>query len=319
MRRFDLRSTVHPLRHLLGGGSVVAFNAGPDGEVWIVLALEPLDYRTPGNGFATFAKTIPDRGQRYRVLSLRHGQVELDVVIDGEPFNIHLVQPVGDTVLLACARCEYRGADDVDRNGRLYSRDGRALGSLILGDGIESLQATRAGELWTGYFDEGVFGNYGWGVPLGAAGLVAWNRDGGKVYDYDPPPGVGSIADCYALNVATDDDVWCCYYTDFPLVHLRDKRVVSTWNVPVSGSHAFAVAQGHALFAGAYRDPDTFHLVRLEPEGKARLQRRFELRDAAGDVVTKARIVGRGGLLHALAGDVLYEIDIADMLDLRER
>lgn len=87
----------------------------------------------------------------------------------------------------------------------------------------------------------------------------------------------------------------------------------------MSGSHAFAVAQGHVLFAGGYQDRDSFHLVRLETQGRARLRRRFELRDAAGEVVTQARIVGRGGVLHLLSGDVLYETSIDDVLDLRER
>ena len=31
------------------------------------------------------------------------------------------------------------------------------------------------------------------------------------------------ICDCYAVNVASDEDVWCYYYAEFPLVHLRSR------------------------------------------------------------------------------------------------
>ncbi|WP_176444820.1 hypothetical protein [Paenibacillus herberti] len=38
---------------------------------------------------------------------------------------------------------------------------------FLLGDGIQSVQVTDKGIIWTSYFDEGVFGNNGWDKPIG--------------------------------------------------------------------------------------------------------------------------------------------------------
>lgn len=105
-------SSTYSLRETIGDCNVVAFNIGPTGEVYLVLALESLDYRAECNGFASFAKTVPDSPQRYRILAFRESRVELDFVVDREPFNIHEVQPITDGLLLACSRSEYRGLNE---------------------------------------------------------------------------------------------------------------------------------------------------------------------------------------------------------------
>lgn len=309
-----LRPTLsYTLKEAIGAHTFVAFNVGPCGEVYVLVAMHTLDYRTTDNGSASFAKIVPDSPQRYRVLVFRKGELELDLAICGERFNIHEIQPLGNDLLLACSRSAYRGEDDFDLNARVYSRDGTFLREFLLGDGIETIQTTRRGEIWTSYFDEGVFGNYGWSDPVGAAGLVAWNEAGEKAYEFAPLGLVDQIADCYALNVASDQDVWCYYYTDFPLVHLHDKRIVSTWNVPVSGSHAFAVASEYVLFAGGYDKRDSFQLVRLARNGTSRLIGEFVLMDDDGIPVKLVRTIGRGAKLYVLDDAVLYEIDLSDL------
>lgn len=305
-------SSVCSLHREIDDGSVVGFNVGPSGEVCFVVALNPLDDRSEG-----FMKLVPASPQRHRILMVRAGEVELDLIIDSMPLNIHDIQPLDDSLLLACARSEYRGPDDFDRNARVYSRDGMFLREFLLGDGIEAIQATRRGELWVSYFDEGVFGNHGWRDPVGASGLVAWGSAGEKIYEYEPTAAVGPIIDCYALNVATDEDVWCYYYTGFPLVHLHEKRIASTWNIPVAGSRAFAVGAGHALFAGGYKDRDTFVLVRLGTDGEVVQIGQFELREAEGDVVKVERVAGRGSSLYVLSENILYEVELRELTRVR--
>lgn len=302
------------LKEVIGEHAIVAFNVGPNGEVYLLLAVEPLDDRSTAPGFASFARIVPESPRQYRVLVLRNGDLELDLAIHGERFNIHLIQPLGNDLLLACSRSAYRGPGDVDLNARVYARDGSFLRAFLLGDGIETIQTTRRGEIWTSYFDEGVFGNHGWSAPVGAAGLVAWNASGEKVYEYDAIGPVDAMIDCYALNVATPDDVWCCYYTDFPLVHLHDKRIAATWHVPVAGSRAFAVAADHVLFAGGYDKPDAFHLVRLERNGRSTLLDEFELIGDDGAAVKPDHAVGRGAVLHVLADASVHEIDLKRLL-----
>ncbi|WP_155638636.1 hypothetical protein [Burkholderia cepacia] len=156
-------------------GELVAFNVGADDALYMAFALEPLDDRTRSDG-ASFAITTPSAAQRHRLIAWRDGDTLLDLVVDNEPFDIHEIQPVGDDLLVVCCRSSYRGPDDFDLNGRLYRRDGTRCGEILLGDGIQSVQVTGTGEIWTSYFDEGVFGNFGWERR---SGRPDWSRGAG--------------------------------------------------------------------------------------------------------------------------------------------
>lgn len=117
--------------------------------------------------------------------------------------------------------------------------------------------AARAGRtgrtIWTGYFDEGVFGNFGWGRPdgpdpLGAAGIVAWSPTLNKVWELDADEGL--IADCYALNVAPDA-VWACTYTDFPVIRIADEHEQVQSTREVSGPTGI-IARNHRIETPAH-------------------------------------------------------------------
>ena len=94
------------------------------------------------------------------------------------------VQPMpGARFLIAGARCRWR-RDGPDRNGVLYDTDGQVVAEGVLGDGIGHVLATSDGQVWIAYFDEGIYGNYGWGqaapnsrwAPTGSSGSLAdWN------------------------------------------------------------------------------------------------------------------------------------------------
>ena len=58
-------------------------------------------------------------------------------------------------------RCRWR-RDGPDRNAVLYDADGQVVSEHVLGDGIGHVLATSTGQVWVGYFDEGIYGNYGW-------------------------------------------------------------------------------------------------------------------------------------------------------------
>ncbi|MFO0811313.1 MAG: hypothetical protein U0746_22005 [Gemmataceae bacterium] len=310
MKRSLRLSPVASLAPLIDGGELVAFNVGPDGIVYVLVAFRPLDYRIQTPQGPSFAKTTPDRPQRYRVIGLSGPQPVLDVAIDDERFNIHDVQPLPDELLLVCARSYFRGPDDFDKNGRVYSRDGAFAREILLGDGIQTVQTTPKGVIWTSYFDEGVFGNYGWQNPVGASGLVAWDAAGDKLSEFQPAAGLDSICDCYALNVASEDDVWCYYYTEFPLVRLHRGKVHSVWRMPLDGSHAFAVSGGHALFRGGYDARDTCHLFALGPNGKAKRMAKIALRDENGDTLAATWAVGRADAMYLVSNDSVYRVDV---------
>lgn len=292
------------------GGEVVAFGVGWDGLPYIVTALAPLDYRTPDSGGASFPKIRPDGPQSYRIHRGDPGTTSLVTTIQQEAFNIHQVQPMGhDGILLISCRCQYR-EDGADENGRLYHIDGGFLHGITLGDGIQDVAVTRNGLIWTSYFDEGVFGNFGWSEPLGSSGLVAWRPEGTVAYAYEPPNGLDRICDCYAMN-ACGNDVWICYYTDFPLVQIRNGRIEADWQIPVRGADAFAISGDHALFRGGYKNRDSYHLLELAQQ-LAREKSRFQLRDRQGEPIKAQRVAGRGNTIFLLRDREVFRLTVED-------
>lgn len=307
-------SPVATLAPLIGQGELVAFNVGHNGVAYLVVALKPLDDRLEQPGGWSSAKTVGDWPQTYRVIAVSGSEKVLDVTIESEPFNIHDIQPLPNELLLACARSSYNGPNDFEKNGRIYSRDGEFLREILLGDGLETVQATSKGVIWTSFSDEGVFGNHGWTDPVGASGLVAWSSDGNRVYDFQPRGGLDSIVDCYALNVVSDDDVWFYYYTDFALIRLHRREIDSVWKMPVRGSHAFAVSAGHALFQGGYDNQDNYLVFSLDSDSKPRLLAEIELRDTTGSKLVAERVVGRAGAIHLISGGFLYRVELKSIL-----
>lgn len=223
------------------------------------------------------------------------------------------VQPLPDgSFVIAGARCACR--DGVaERNAVVVGPDGAVRSAFTLGDGIEDIQTSPAGSIWVSYFDEGVFGNHGWEPggrcsPLGGSGLVCFAAGGGVQWRFEPPAGHDAICDCYALNV-DGETAWAYYYTDFPLARIRAGRV-RTWSTGVSGARAVAVAGGHVLIAGGYR----------EQAGRALLGRLGE--DAVRDLVqveivvpdglswTRMKPVGRGGTLHLCGDGRWFAVDV---------
>lgn len=311
MKRIVKLKPVVSLTQWIGVDEIVGFNVGPDGCVYLILAQKVLDVRhvtTRGS----FAKSVPNQPNRYHVVGLCGAKEQLNVIIENERFNIHDIQPLGDELLLVCGRSAYRGPADFERNGRVYTRDGKFTREILLGDGIQDVQTTPSGVIWTSFFDEGIFGNNGWNNPVGSSGLVAWDASGTKLYEFQPTAGLDSICDCYALNVASEEDIWQYYYTEFPLVWLKGRVVRKFWNAPVRGSDAFAITGTHVLFRGGYDERTSLELFSLDYGGSMKHVARLELQDENGSVLTPERVVGRGSALHFMSGNNLYCLNVDD-------
>jgi len=313
MKRVLKLSPFVSLTPWLGSGKLVGFNVGPDNCIYLAIAQKPLDERHQING-ASFAKSVPDQPNSYRVVALREGKPVLDTTIENERFNIHDIQPLKEELLLVCGRSVYRSPTDFEKNGRIYSRDGKFAREILLGDGIQNVQTTPAGLIWTSFFDEGIFGNRGWSNPIGQSGLVAWDVNGSRVYEFQPTADLDSICDCYALNVASEEDIWFYYYTQFALVWLKRGIVKAFWNSPVEGSSAFAITNNHVLFRGGYEERDSFELYSLDYNGPMELAAKLELRDVNGCLLKFQRALGRGSTLYLLSGDAVYCVDVNDAL-----
>ncbi|MEH0937965.1 hypothetical protein [Micromonospora psammae] len=305
-----------------GGDVLVSASVGPDGAALVLWAtpddLAALTAQTAQTGWAIFPDPRPPRPVTARVtvhapetVAVVH-LTELDVTFPE-------LQPLpGGRILLVGARARWR-PDGPDRNAVVYDSDGRPVAAHILGDGIEHVATTRDGQVWVGYFDEGVYGNFGWGgpdgpPPVGSRGLVRFSADFEPQWHY--PSHVdnlwGAIDDCYALNVA-DDAVWTCYYTGFPLVRVREDELTGWRNDVAEGARGLVTDGSRVAFLGGHGAED--RLVVGELVG-GRVRRVGEYRLAlpdGGALPSRARVVGRGPVLHLLDEAGWYRLHLDDL------
>lgn len=238
---------------------------GPAGEICLLLASSIPDLID-----GSFPPTRTDEAITYKALVIKDGEYS-ETTIPKQKWNYHFLQPFGeDYLLLACARSTNYGDGRVDENARVFDREGNFIRSFCLGDGIGHLYTTGDGKIWTGYFDEGIFGNYGWDDPIGEAGLICWDAYG-QILEKHEQPEEHFISDCYALNIAADDEVWFYFYTDFHIG--RRKNGKTEYFIPnINGATAFAIHENLLLFNGGYSGHDRFYLFEKNASRYRRLK-----------------------------------------------
>lgn len=295
---------------------MVTAGIGPDGELTSLWS-DPsgLDASTgmleTPNG-VRFPRSVAERPTSCTVLSsAAPGDLTTVSVEVANP----LVQPLPEgRLLLTAVRCRY-APDGPAHNAAVYDAAGDLAQTGVLGDGIAHLATTRAGGIWTAYFDEGVYGNFGWGgqrgpAPLGSYGIVEF--DGNSL---DPrwrfPSGTGApaIDDCYALNV-TDDAVMACYYADFPLVRIAGGNVEACPTDLSGVSNVLFDGATVALIGGYGEDRGrvvigTVEDGRFRPRGLTRMAR-----PSSGQ---RFRSFARGDELHLVSETEWRKISLDDL------
>jgi hypothetical protein len=208
-------------------------------------------------------------------------------------------------VLVVGARCQWRSSGP-DHNAVVYDHTGQPILDGVFGDGIAHVYTTATGQAWVGYFDEGVFGNRGWGrpgpAPLGATGIVHFDTDLRPQWSF---PESTSMADCYSLNVDSWA-VWACYYTDFPVARIVNGGVTHWANVAARGANALLVAGTRCVLVGGYNPADRGRLLVGDLDRDAfrpREERRLDLPDHP------VRLIGRSDQLHIFHGPHWYKVD----------
>jgi hypothetical protein len=233
-----------------------------------------------------------------------------------------MVQTLPDgQILVVAVRCRWM-ASGPDRNAIVYDQDGQVVIEETIGDGIEHVMTTANGDIWVGYFDEGVYGNYGWGDrgaprPIGAPGLIRYSTGLQQEWTYpgDEGSNSGSIDDCYALNV-DGEDAWASYYADFPLVRIRGGLVVDWQNTVAAGARALIVSDAEvALYGGYGPDRDRLAIGVLADERLSGIgEYRLVLPDGS-PVPGGARVLGRGTDLHVMFDRDWYRLDLDVILN----
>jgi len=217
---------------------------------------------------------------------------------DGRPQETHLSAVQGEFPRLdALPDGGFVVAEARSRAGEEHVQVFDALGRLSwtfrVGDGIEHLLADEAGDLWVGYFDEGVYGD----DELSWPGLRRWSHTGDPLWAYHPVDGGGTISDCYALNVS-GRSAWACAYTDFSLLEIGPDRGVKPHPNPVRGARGLAIHGGQvALFGGYEGERDRLVIGELTDTGVATVAERRVVRSDGADL-GRCRVVSRGTRIY---------------------
>ena len=177
-----------------------------------------------------------------------------------QEMNFHFIQPIGEDILLLGSRSRCYRDGSVDQNAVVVDKNGRKLREMCLGDGIQSCAVACDGRIITSYFDEGVFGNFGWDRPVGSCGLIVWDRNGQPIWKNKTYP----IWDCYAMNLDDQENLWFYYYSEFNLVRMnlnaemskseKDKARIDQLNAEMRTLYAEIMKNPHMLAFSAAKD-----------------------------------------------------------------
>ena len=294
------------------GREIIGLTIGSREEA-IVLAATPTDAsvalgRHGEPGWASFADARAKRPYEVSLLIVDGDDVS-SRTLAGLTMAHPSVQPLPDGETLVVGSRVRRSAEEQAANAAVYDADGALVREFVLGDGIEDVQTTEDGAIWVSYFDEGVYGNYGWGRPggarpIGASGLARFDRFGELQWEFEPPSPDLAIDDCLALNVS-GDVAWAYYYSSFPLVRI-DGNEVEWWDVPVDGACAVAIREESAWLVGGYGNERMRCVVCRFADRQLVEHERFLLATPFGELPETARIAARGESIYALDGTTLY-------------
>ena len=194
------------------------------------------------------------------------------------------------------------------RGGRatLYDVHGAVRSTLDLGDASEDLQTTPDGRIWISYFDEGVFGG-----GIGRQSLVCFDATGAPLFkyaDFAEQNALPMICDCYAMNVDETGAVWLNYYTDFPLVQLREFQVERVWVECGVLGNAFAVRGNEVVHMQGKRLATTSLVSSSQPEPTP-----VSAQDENGNILEPgaeryADVAARGSSFVVNTGDAVYAL-----------
>jgi hypothetical protein len=193
---------------------------------------------------------------------------------------INLIDEISTGFVLVSARCRYGEQNAVVANG-----DGSIVREICLGDGIQWMNCCND-EIVCGYFDEGVFGNYGWDQPIGSPGLVKFDLNGTIVWENRED----DISDAYAMTMDDSGVLYFYYYMDFVLV--RSTFDAATRCRPgIRGSTTLLVKKNSEfiLLDGGYDKHDQFYAFRFNDPGD-----KWAIDLKVDGTKTPGSVIGRG-------------------------
>ncbi|WP_040285059.1 hypothetical protein [Sporosarcina koreensis] len=242
----------------LVGNIPLSIALGYEQEVLVLLT----DEQPPLIG-GQFPATVTERLYSYQVVRLKNDEKTI-IELPAERWNYHFVQPIDtDHVLVVGARSRYRGDDDIEENAHVFNYSGRLVRTFCLGDGIEHVHVTRNQSIWTGYFDEGTCGSYGWDEPIGSSGLVGWDRAGRKMDSLEEDKEF-YIFECLALNSNDKEEIYF-FFSIEGMIGVRKDGVSKYYGLDDLNFRSFAVKGDEIV---AYTREGDGILLKLDQDNK---------------------------------------------------
>ncbi len=293
------------LTDILTDWHLVNVSAGSQGDLVLLLRKQTPDNKNRRRQFRRTRKDGPPNHFRiyHQIGNGRFEAIDLPPVQD----DFTRVQPLrSDSWLLVRPRAHGPG----DHNASIYSSNGSLLRSFHVGDAIQDIQVDEAGAVWVSYFDEGVFS----AEEPAQAGLVCFDEEGQILFKYNNLVEVGKnapfIADCYALNVCSQREVWFYPYTDFPLVQLVERKIKRVLlDIPIRGSQSFAIRGRQVLFAGGYEHWRKLFLLTLDTMNEEQV----EATDEDGARLSFRFSCGRGSHLYLVTERAIFLLDLTSL------
>lgn len=248
-------------------------------------------------------------------LVIKTDDYEKEVDLGNLSFTFPLFDVFNDgRIVIVASRCEWRGANDFDLNGIIFDPKTGKTTKFLAGDGIQSLAVDNSNCIFISYFDEGVFGNFGWNSPgpqgLGAGGLNCFNDKGEILWQFNKHAIDGEfISDCYAMNVS-ESAAHIFYYTDFSLCKVDSDFTRTYWKTKLSGCHFFAVDDESILFSGQYDDEASRFYFSSKLDGKLSEPILVEANIENSNFNKTGQTVGRGGTIHHFNEDGWFKASI---------
>lgn len=298
------------IKEYINGYEIINSQLGFDNKIYILLVDRIPERINDG----MFVQTKTKEKFQYKILIVENENV-IEVNLYNQQYNFSFVQPIKENrLLIVGARARFYKENKYDLNAKIFDFDGVLQKEIFLGDGIQNVQTTLEGDIWVSYFDEGVFGNFGWDNPVGKTGLNSFNSEGKLDYSNEN----ADICDCYALNVINKNEIWFYYYSDFLLGKI-EKEEITFYNPSISGATGFSKDNEYFLFDGGYNNRDKYILLLINKSGVFIKKCEISFKDEENIKINSRDIDFRGDKLILRNKTKLYSISISYLLNVLEK
>lgn len=196
------------------------------------------------------------------------------------------------------------GGTDI-QNGWVVDADGAVVEKFPIGDCIEALQTTQSGKIWTGYHEEGVFGD----DPLSHQGFSCFDQHGKLLF---PTHFIDSLGIwCIGLNVESENIVWL--YLSEALVKIENFSATKIREDYSGWGEIFAISGNYTCWEPpqytACKGIDFFTLLDIE-SGQCRFLRAI---DEHGNKIEHQLYAARGSKMYFTSNYDVYVLDLDEI------